>query len=134
MRPTSSIIEEKPERFSLSYDRIYLIGSVSCKWRYHHYFEIIAVASAGSVNDVASIYHWIHSLLGDGYCCVNHACGAINPFSRVEYLRRKSAIQQSLIRARHILWRDMTIHLMCHVYKEFSESLLAALAKSYPRR
>nr|DAP69746.1 MAG TPA: hypothetical protein [Caudoviricetes sp.] len=56
MRPTSSIIEEKPERFSLSYDRIYLIGSVSCKWRYHLYFEIIAVASADSVNDVASIY------------------------------------------------------------------------------
>ena len=27
----------------------------------------------------------IHSLLGDSYGCVNHACGAINPPSRVEY-------------------------------------------------
>ena len=65
MRPTSSIIEEKPERFSLSYDRIYLIGSVSCKWRYQ--------------------LKLIHSLLGDSYGCVNHACGAIDPPSRVEY-------------------------------------------------
>ena len=67
MRPTSSIIEEKPERFSLSYDRIYLIGSVSCKWRYQ--------------------LKLIHSLLGDSYGCVNHACGAIDPPSRVEYNR-----------------------------------------------
>ena len=66
MRPTSSIIEEKPERFSLSYDRIYLIGSVSCKWRYQ--------------------LKLIHSLLGDSYGCVNHACGAIDPPSRVEYI------------------------------------------------
>ena len=88
MRPTSSIIEEKPERFSLSYDRIYLIGSVSCKWRYQ--------------------LKLIHSLLGDSYGCVNRACWAIDPPSRVEYLRRESVIQQSLIRARHILWRDMT--------------------------
>ena len=66
MRPTSSIIEEKPERFSLSYDRIYLIGSVSCKWRYQPKL--------------------IHSLLGDSYGCVNHACGAINPPSRVGYI------------------------------------------------
>ena len=65
MRPTSSIIEEKPERFSLSYDRIYLIGSVSCKWRYQ--------------------LKLIHSLLGDSYGCVNHACGAIDPPSKVEY-------------------------------------------------
>ena len=27
----------------------------------------------------------IHSLLGDSYGCVNHACGAINPPSKVEY-------------------------------------------------
>lgn len=67
MRPTSSIIEEKPERFSLSHDRIYLIGSVSCKWRYQ--------------------LKLIHSLLGDSYGCVNHACGAIDPPSRVEYNR-----------------------------------------------
>ena len=60
-----NIIEEKPERFSLSYDRIYLIGSVSCKWRYQ--------------------LKLIHSLLGDSYGCVNHACGAIDPPSRVEY-------------------------------------------------
>ena len=65
MRPTSTIIEEKPARFSLSYDRIYLIGSVSCKWRYQPKL--------------------IHSLLGDSYGCVNHACGAIDPPSRVEY-------------------------------------------------
>nr|DAL30695.1 MAG TPA_asm: Interferon antagonist C7-range, beta-sandwich, poxvirus, vaccinia, VIRAL [Caudoviricetes sp.] len=43
-------------------------------------------------------------MLGDSYGCVNHACGAIDPPSRVEYLRRESAIRQSLIRARHILW------------------------------
>ena len=67
MRPTSSIIEEKPERFSLSYDRIYLIGSVSCKWRYQ--------------------LKLIHSLLGDSCGCVDHACGAIDPLSRVEYNR-----------------------------------------------
>ena len=47
MRSTSSIIEEKPERFSLSHDRIYLIGSVGCKWRYQPKL--------------------IHSLLGDSY-------------------------------------------------------------------
>nr|DAU27802.1 MAG TPA: hypothetical protein [Caudoviricetes sp.] len=66
MRPTSSIIEEKPERFSLSDDRIYLIGSVSCKWR--HQLKLI------------------HSLLGDSYGCVNYACGAIDPLNRVEYI------------------------------------------------
>ena len=27
----------------------------------------------------------IHFLLGDSYGCVNHACGAIDPLSRVEY-------------------------------------------------
>ena len=43
----------------------------------HFIFEIIAVASAGSVNDVASIYHLIHSLLGDSYGCVNHAFGRL---------------------------------------------------------
>nr|DAH36353.1 MAG TPA: hypothetical protein [Caudoviricetes sp.] len=61
-----NILEEKPERFSLSYDRIYFIGSVSCKWRYQ--------------------LKLIHSLLGDSYGCVNHACGAMDPSSRVEYI------------------------------------------------
>ena len=60
-----NIIEEKPERFSLSYDRIYLIASVSCKWHYQPKL--------------------IHSLLGDSYGCVNHVCGAIDPPRRVEY-------------------------------------------------
>ena len=77
-------------------------------------------------------FELIHSLLGDSYGCVNHACGAIDPLSRVEYLRRESVIQQSLIRARHILWRDMTIHLMYYAYKEILKSLVAAFAKSYP--
>nr|DAH63811.1 MAG TPA: hypothetical protein [Caudoviricetes sp.] len=41
--------------------------------------------------------------------------------------RRESAPTQSLIRACHILWRGMAIHLMYHAYKEFSEPCIAAL-------
>lgn len=90
------------------------------------------ILSVASVANGATILNSIHSLLGDSYGYVNHACGVIDPPSRVEYLRRESAIQQSLIRARHMLWRDMTIHLIYHAYREFSEPFIAALVKSYP--
>lgn len=90
------------------------------------------ILSVASVANGATTLNLIHSLLSDSYGCVNHACGAIDSLSRVEYFRRESAIQQSLIRARHILWRDMTIYLMYHACKEFSGPCIAALAKSYP--
>ena len=69
----------------------------------HFIFEIIAVASAGCVNDVANICHKIHSLLGDSYGCVNHACGAIDPLSRVEYKSYPSCLSRSLAFIRGVL-------------------------------
>nr|DAO00585.1 MAG TPA: hypothetical protein [Caudoviricetes sp.] len=51
------------------------------------------ILSVASVANGATTLNLIHSLLGDSYfSCVNHACGAIGPPSRVEYLRRESAI------------------------------------------
>ena len=43
------------------------------------------ILSVASVANGATTLKLIHSLLGDSYGCVNHACGAIDPLSRVEY-------------------------------------------------
>lgn len=45
------------------------------------------ILSVASVANGATTLKLIHSLLGDSYGCVDHACGAIDPPSRVEYNR-----------------------------------------------
>lgn len=46
------------------------------------------ILSVASVANGVTTLNLIHSLLGDSYFSrVNHACGAINPLSRVEYNR-----------------------------------------------